>query len=72
MGFRTFYEFWDEDYDGHGMEQRYERIVTLIDLLAAKSIDELEDMYVRMKPILDHNHDLLLSRNWTGNITYVE
>lgn len=72
MGFQTFHEFWNEDYDGHGMKQRYERILPLIDSLAAKSTDELEDMYNRMKPILEHNHDLLLNRKWKRNITYVE
>lgn len=72
MGFQTFHEFWDEDYDGHGMKQRYERILTLIDSLAVKSTDELEDMYNRMQPILDHNHNLMLTRGWKRDITYVE
>lgn len=72
MGFKTFHEFWDEEYDGHGMKQRYERVLKLIDDLAAKSIDELEDMYNRMQPILDHNYDLMLSRKWKRDIAYVE
>ncbi len=72
MGFRTFHEFWDEDYDGHGMEQRYTRILDLINTLAKKSKDELQDMYQRMQPILDHNHQLLIEKKFTREITYVE
>lgn len=72
MGFRTFNEFWDEDYDGHGMEQRYTRILELIDSLAKKSADELQDMYQRMQPVLDHNYNLLVEKTFSRNITYVE
>lgn len=72
MGFQTFHDFWDEDYDGHGMEQRYTRILDLIDSLAKKSPQELQDMYAQMQPILDHNHQLLIEKTFTRNITYVE
>jgi hypothetical protein len=72
MGFRTFHDFWDEDYDGHGMDQRYHRILKLIDEISAKSADELNDMYIRMQPILDHNYNLLITKQFTRNITYVE
>jgi hypothetical protein len=72
MGFRTFHEFWDEDYDGHGMEQRYHRILKLIDDISAKSADELQDMYNRMRSILDYNYNLLITKTFTRNITYVE
>jgi hypothetical protein len=72
MGFRTFHNFWDEDYDGHGMDQRYHRILKLIDDISAKSADELNDMYIRMQPILDHNYNLLIEKKFTKNITYVE
>ena len=72
MGFQTFNEFWSEDYDGHGMGQRYEYILELINTLAAKSKEELQDMYVRMQPILEHNYQLLLTKQFTKEITYVE
>jgi len=72
MGFRTFHEFWNEEYDGHGMEQRYTRILDLIDNLANKPMDELQDMYQRMQPILDHNYQLLIEKKFTRDITYVE
>jgi hypothetical protein len=72
MGFRTFHDFWDEDYDGHDTEDRYKKILTLIDSLATKSTEELQDMYGRMQSILDHNYQLLLEKKFTREITYVE
>jgi len=72
MGFRTFGDFWSEDYDGYGMDQRYKYILKLIDTLAAKSKQELQDMYARMQPILEHNYQLLLTKQFTREITYVE
>jgi hypothetical protein len=72
MGFRTFGDFWSEDYDGYGMDQRYKYILELIDTLAAKSKQELQDMYARMQPILEHNYRLLLTKQFTREITYVE
>lgn len=72
MGFKTFHDFWDEDYDGHGMEQRYERILSLIDSLSKKTMTELKIMYDQMQPILDHNYDLLIKKKFTKEISYVE
>ena len=71
MGFRTFYDFWDEDYDGFADINRYQRILTLIDLIAKKPIDELEHMYQRMQPILDHNYDLLMSQRYNKIIAKI-
>lgn len=45
MGFRTFHDFWDEDYDGYDMGLRYQRLLDLIDNISNKSTDELNDMY---------------------------
>jgi hypothetical protein len=72
MGFRTFYEFWDEDYDGYEPQQKYLMILKLLDTLSKKSIPELEQMYRDMQPILDHNYDLLINKNYTTVIDYVD
>lgn len=72
MGFKTFYDFWDEEYDGYNMGERYTKILQLIDSLAKKSQEELQQMYQDMQPILDHNYRLLLEKTFTRNITYVE
>jgi hypothetical protein len=72
MGFRTFYEFWDEDYDGYEPNQKYTMILKLIDDLSKKSTGELEHMYRAMQPILDHNYNLLVNKNYTTTIDYVD
>jgi len=72
MGFRTFYEFWDEDYDGYEPQQKYLMILRLIDTLSKKSTSELEQMYQAMQPILDHNYNLLVNKNYTTAIDYVD
>jgi hypothetical protein len=72
MGFKTFYNFWDEDYDGFETKDRYVRILKLINELSTKSIDELTDMYLGMQEILDHNYNLLITQEFSKKINYVE
>ena len=72
MGFRTFHDFWEEDYDGYRPDQRYAMILQLIDSLAKKSPQELLDMYNKMQPILDHNYNLLLEKKYSKKITFTE
>jgi hypothetical protein len=72
MGFKTFYDFWDEDYDGYQGKERFSRILHLINDLSKKSIKELETMYWDMQYILDHNYNLLLTQQYKKQITYVK
>lgn len=71
MGFKTFYEFWNEDYDGFSGVNRYVKILELIDSLSKKSMQELESMYHAMGEILDHNYRLLIERKFTTQITKI-
>jgi hypothetical protein len=71
MGFRTFNEFWNENYDGYEGKERYLIILQLIDTIARKSKTELNDMYQAMEPILDHNYNLLLNQSYSTDITYI-
>lgn len=60
FGFKTFDEFWSEDYDQiENHSQRMLEIFSLIDKINQKSIQELNDMYYEMLPILDHNRKVL-------------
>jgi hypothetical protein len=68
MGFRTFGDFWDEDYDGYEAADRFLKIQLLIDLLASKSFNELEKMYWDMQYTLDHNYNLLMSQQYNKHI----
>ncbi len=71
MGFRTFSDFWDEDYDGYEGRGRFSKILKLIDSIAGKSYEELEEMYWDMQYTLDYNYNVLKNRNWSTNITEV-
>ena len=71
MGFKTFYEYWDEDYDGFEGKNRYLKILDIIDMLAKKTPNELEEMYKSMQNILDHNYNLLVNQIYSKNITHV-
>jgi hypothetical protein len=72
MGFKTFNDFWSEDYDGYPPEQKYEMILQLIDSIAGKSIEELYKMYNDMQSILDHNYNLLITKTFSTSLNYVE
>ena len=59
-GFKTFNNFWDESYDqvtDHW--KRFDKICELIENLSKMSLIDLEIMYNEMKPILEHNKNLL-------------
>ena len=72
MGFRTFADFWDEDYDGYETKDRYVKILTLLDQLSKKSHTELETMYRDMQYSLQHNYDLLQKQTYTTDLTYID
>lgn len=72
LGFRTFSDFWNEEYDGYDGRDRFVKIIELIDYLANKSTDELEKIYWDMQYTLDHNYNLLVTQTYKTNITYIE
>lgn len=72
MGFKTFYEFWDETYDGYGPEARYLKILKIIDSLASKSKEELFEMYNQMQSVLEHNYNLLVEKKYVKAVEYVD
>jgi len=71
LGFRTFSDFWNEEYDAYEGRDRYIKILQLIDIISKKSKAELNDIYWSMKYTLDHNYHLLLNQNYTTDITHV-
>jgi hypothetical protein len=71
MGFQTFHDFWDEDYDGFETRDRLLRMYQVIQYIASRSQDELADMYQQMQPILEHNYDLLMSQRYNNTITKI-
>lgn len=71
LGFKTFYEFWNEDYDGYEAADRLKMTYQLIDQLASASIAELNSMYQHMQPILEHNYSLLVNQTYNKNIKLI-
>jgi hypothetical protein len=71
LGFRTFGDFWNEEYDGYTQADRYTRILDLINWLSTLGIDKLEKMYWDMQYTLDHNYNLLINQNYKKQITYI-
>lgn len=72
MGFRTFNDFWDEDYDGYEATDRFKKILKLLDALAKKSIKELESMYRNMQYTLDHNYQLLKDQSYQTKLERID
>lgn len=71
MGFKTFYEYWNEDYDGYSPQQKFHKVLELINSIAAKSTEELYNMYIDMQHILDYNYNLLVSQTYNKKIELV-
>jgi hypothetical protein len=71
MGFKTFSDFWSEDYDGYHDSDRYVKILELIHRLSQLTHSELEQMYLDMQPILDHNFELLKTQTYNKIITEI-
>lgn len=71
MGFKTFDKFWNEEYDGFEGPDRFKRLLLLIDDLAQRSVEQLNQMYQDMQPILEHNYQLLLNKSYNKQITKI-
>ena len=71
MGFKTFYEFWNEDYDGYSGKDRYLKILDLLDNLASMSKQQQIDMYHAMQSVLEHNYALLENQTYSTNVELV-
>jgi hypothetical protein len=59
LGFETFHDFWDEGYSEDPPDCQVRAIIAIVQELAKKTHNELEDMYTNMLPRLEHNRNLL-------------
>lgn len=69
MGFRTFSDFWSEEYDGHESGDRLRKILALIDQLAGMSRLHLDQMYWDMQYSLEHNFRLLQTQSYKSQLS---
>lgn len=61
LGFKTFWQYWDESYDGLNNQTRIRAMIRLIDSIANYSKDQLGSMLMSMQPILDHNYQTFMA-----------
>lgn len=61
LGFKTFNDFWSEEYDLYGEQHRIEKIEKLIEQLALLSCSDLVKMLNDMQAILDHNYQTFIN-----------
>lgn len=59
LGFKTFNQWWPEEYNEDSPDVQLEQIQSIIDWIASKPLHELAVMYEEMKPILAHNRKRL-------------
>jgi hypothetical protein len=71
LGFKTFCNYWDETYDGYQGRDRYLRILKLLDHLASMSVAQLVSMYESMRPVLEHNWELLRSQTYLRKVALI-
>jgi len=60
LGFKTFSNWWDESYDEDGGLIGIETILRNINNLSNMSTIQLKSMYDDMKPVLEHNYNVLI------------
>lgn len=72
MGFKTFNNWWSENYDGFESRDRYLKILELIDDLSGLSQEELKKIYQDMQPVLEHNYNLLYNQKFYTKISFIQ
>ena len=71
MGFRTFADFWSEDYDGYEGRERLVRMLAVIDEISTMTVNQRETMFWDMQYTLQHNRQILSQQSWNNTITKI-
>ena len=71
MGFKTFNEFWSEDYDDLSLKDRYFAVLKLIDWMANLSAEQLIELNTKVQPIVDHNYQLLTNNTFLKSVSRI-
>ena len=60
LGFKTFDRWFDETYDyGNNINNRALNISAQVEQLCKLSLDQVQDMLMEMRPVLEHNYNRL-------------
>lgn len=64
MGFKTFSDFWDENYDNiPDPRMRMSAILNVLKYIGTWNDEQIKDFRRKVKPILDHNYETLKIRS---------
>jgi hypothetical protein len=63
LGFKTFDNWWSEDYDYQSNQIRIHELQTVINSIAQWSVDRLANTLEQMQPVLEHNYQTFLKLN---------
>ena len=56
LGFKSFNKWWDEGYDLiEKPGKRFDSVMKIVEDIQALSFDDLKNMMIEMKPVLEHN-----------------
>jgi hypothetical protein len=61
LGFKTFDQWWSEEYDDHEGVQRIQYMLKEIKKISRCSVDRLQEMHQEMMPTLQHNYEIIKS-----------
>lgn len=64
LGFKTFHDYWSEDYDGLSNQDRIGALQIELNKIAQWSPTELQFKLNHMQDILDHNWSTFMSLSW--------
>ena len=71
MGFKTYSDFWSEDYDKiQDPLDRLDEVINVLKKLCEMSVEDRKEMYEKMKPVLKHNQQLILDMEELPKLTW--
>ena len=65
LGFKTFDEYWSEDYDLYSIQDRIGQIENILSIISNWSIDTLHTNLNDMQDILDHNYQTFMKLTYS-------
>lgn len=68
IGFKTFNDFWSEEYDELTPKDRYFAVLKLIDQFSNMTHDELTALNSKLKETVEYNYQLLVGLKFNKNV----
>ena len=68
QGYKTFADFWDESYDNENDVEKIKRISGIVKNICSMNIREINVLYEKMIPILEHNRQTLINNAQHSNL----